>query len=101
MKFSARIVNKGHVFDDVSPLGEIIENKKLYALAYMNSVVFNDYLRMFCTALKVEIGHIGNVPFIYQQNFEIENKATKNIEISKKSWDTNETSWDFEKSPLI
>lgn len=101
MKFATRIAKEGFVFDDVNPLGEVNENNILYTLAFMNTIVFNDYLRMFCTAMKVEIGHIANVPFIFQNNRKIENFTKENIEIAKQTWDTNETSWDFEKNPLI
>ena len=101
MKFSARIALPGFVFDDVSPLGEISDDKSLYTLAFMNTVVFNDYLRMFCTALKVEIGYIGNVPFIYKKCDNIDYLSQSNIELAMNNWNENEVSYEFKKNPLI
>lgn len=67
-KFAARLALKGFVFDDVSPSGFTNEDSLYDVLAYMNSIVFNSYLRLFCTALKTEIGHIQKVPFINTTN---------------------------------
>ena len=69
----------------------------------MNTVVFNDYLRLFCTALKVEVGQIGKVPYKYDslQDDVVKPISEENVALSKKDWDSFETSWDFKKHPLI
>ena len=43
------------------------------------------------------------MPFIYSDrySYEINSLVKENIEISKLDWDMYETSWDFEKSPLL
>ena len=62
VNFAARIACSGFVFDDVSPSGFSKDNL-FYFLAYMNSRVFNDYLRLFSTGFKTEIGHIQKIPY--------------------------------------
>lgn len=103
IKFAARKACSGFVFDDVSPSGFCTNSRYFYLLAFLNTVVFNDYLRLFCTALKVEIGQIGKVPYKYDslKDILVIPLAKNNIELSRKDWDSFETSWDFKKHPLI
>lgn len=103
-KFAARQALSGFVFDDVSPSGFVYDNPKYnYLLGYMNSIVFNDYLQLFCTALKTEIGHIQKVPFIYSEkgNGLISTIVENCILLCRENWDSFETSWDFKKHPLV
>ena len=103
IKFAARKACTGFVFDDVSPSGFCSAQKYYYLLAFLNTVVFNDYLRLFCTALKVEVGQIGKVPYKYDSLQDDVGKpiSEENVALSKKDWDSFETSWDFKKHPLI
>lgn len=103
VKFAARIALEGFVFDDVSPTGFSKEENISYILGYMNSKVFDRYIRLFSTGFKVEIGHIKKMPFI--DNKDIKNKVSKLVEecidISKLNWNSFEFSWDFKRHPLI
>ena len=101
IKFAARIAKSGFVFDDVSPSGFCNEDEYLSILGYMNSIVFNTYLRLFSNGLKVEIGQISNVPYKSISNDKIDFKSKQCIELEKKDWDSFEISWDFKKHPLI
>jgi len=102
IKFAARIAGVGFVFDDVSPSGFSDENSCNYILGYMNSKVFNEYLRLYCTALKVEIRHISKVPFVgFIKESDVCNITTNSTKIAKSDCDSFETSWDFKKHPLI
>ena len=100
VNFAARIACSGFVFDDVSPSGFSKDNL-FYFLAYMNSRVFNDYLRLFSTGFKTEIGHIQKIPFVKLLREDVSILSKKCVEISKNNWDSFEASWDFKKHPLI
>jgi len=100
-KFAAREALEGFVFDDVSPSGFLYDKMYYSILGYMNSKVFQEYLQIFCTALKTEIGHIQKVLYLMSKH-ELTNKVVKNsVDLLKTDWDSYETSWDFKKHPLV
>lgn len=102
IKFAARMACPGFVFDDVSPSGFVTNEEHLMGvLGYMNSVVFNDYLRMFSNGLKVEIGQIAKIPYKDVPSPRVVQLVNENVQKSKTDWDAFEESWDFEKHPLI
>lgn len=102
IKFAARLACSGFVFDDVSPSGFTADDDHLMkVLGYMNSVVFNDYLRMFSNGLKVEIGQIAKIPYKETSPQRVVQLVNENVQMSKMDWDSFEESWDFEKHPLI
>ena len=49
------------------------------------------------------MGDIKKLPIIIDENRkeEVEFLVKENIEMSKQDWDSFETSWDFERHPLI
>ena len=101
--FAARIALSGFVFDDVSPSGFLDENRIYYTLGLMNSPVFKEYLSMFSTNVKTEIGHIQRVPYVESDRLDcaINQDVKQSITYSTKDWDSFETSWDFKKHPMI
>lgn len=102
--FASRKALAGFAFDDISPSGFSYKDKcYYYILGYMNTKVFNSYLKLFCTKMKTEIGHIQNVPFVenYEYKSVIDKLVKENIALSKADWDSFETSWDFEGHPLV
>ncbi len=44
---------------------------------------------------------IKKIPFIAQNKKEVENLVSKNITLSQQDWDSFETSWDFQRHPLV
>ena len=53
--------------------------------------------------MNFEVGQIGSQPLIVDeaQKELIENTARDNITISQQDWDSFETSWDFQRHPLV
>ena len=55
--------------------------------------------------LNFQVGNIANIPIkeVKDENLKhnIDRLVNQCIEISKKDWDSFETSWDFEKHPII
>jgi type II restriction/modification system DNA methylase subunit YeeA len=80
------------------PNGEI-----KYYLAYLNSKVSLDYLKVLSPTLNYEAGHIMALPLCESKEYDsnITSLADSNILLSKADWDSFETSWDFKKHPLI
>jgi len=74
-----------------------------YLLALLNSIFTQRCLEFLSPTLNYETGHISSIPVKKsKENFEIINQLTQNnIGLSKTDWDSFETSWDFERHPLV
>lgn len=94
-----------HIFD--SNKGPMLfckdEEKLLYILAYLNSVVSAYFIKVLNPTLSLQNADMNNLPFSYDelQHDNIEKKASQNVELSRIDWDSFETSWDFKRHPLI
>ena len=80
---------------------------KKYDLSYMMGFLNSDVVRIIISALSptlnYEGGQIASLPVAYdkKEKRNIILLVDKNIELSKNDWDSFETSWDFERHPLI
>ena len=101
-KLSFRVVPKGSLFGDAGPIG-FIEKYKLYALAFLSSKVVDPLIEIKNPTMNFQINDIMALPFVLdeQKVVKVEDIVEENIDISKKDWDLDETSWDFKKHPLI
>lgn len=70
-------------------------------LAYSNSKFVSAFSKVLNPTLNFSNGVYASLPAIVpkENNFEILGKRC--VTISKKDWDSRETSWDFEQSPLL
>jgi hypothetical protein len=99
--FSARYYPNGFIFDVAGccyfPTEERLSKQ---IIAFLNSQVAQKFLEFISPTLNYEIEQIKRLPFI-----EIKNNTIKELDnvfnLSIADWDSKETSWDFEKSPLI
>lgn len=103
--FSSRAISNGFVFGDAGPTLFSTSQNQLFLLGYMNSKLFNEFLKFICQGLHFSTGHIPEVPYIKNVDYNISTKTNEivnsNISISKIDWDSFETSWDFKKHPLL
>ena len=102
--FSARFIPVNHLFDtggSFISLTKISHSTKFYLMALLNSIVFQEILFLINPTINYGSGTVSKVPFIYADNESIDNAVNANIEISKKDWNSRETSWDFKKTPLL
>jgi len=75
----------------------------LYYLAFCNTPIANQMLQILAPTINYQAGDIGRLPlYVVDDKYrDIINNVEQNISISKTDWDSFETSWDFEKHPLI
>ena len=75
----------------------------MYTLALLNSKVTEQILPMINPTLNYTAGTIASIPLIINKlySLQVEDLASICITIQKDDWDSFETSWDFEKHPLI
>ena len=102
--FSVRYYDTNFTFN-VAGIGCFIndDEKLKYVLALSNCKIFNLMSKMINPTLNSNVGDIEKIPIIYEnhKSNKIKILAEENILFSKKDWDLDETSWDFEKNPLI
>lgn len=75
-----------------------------FYLGYINSKVTEYTLGLLNPTLNFLVGDILSLPVVIvyeEKKMIIENYVRKNVYFSKKDWDSFETSWDFERHPLI
>lgn len=100
-KFSARYIDS-QLFGGGG--GGITNVRNLnYILAFVNSCVFHYLLNTISPTLNFEVGQIGMLPIILDPTVDkkISSIAAENINHSKGDWNAYETSWDFERHPLV
>lgn len=101
--FSCRCVEKGFVFSDAGMKITVEDDNKHYLCALLQSKIAPVYLGMFSETMNYESGNLSKIPVIFSDNHKlpIDELVQQNISLSKTDWDSFETSWDFEKHPLV
>lgn len=99
-KLSARYSDYGALFDSAGSSMFPVEDT-LYTLAFVNSYVAEYIISVLNPTLNYGAGVMGKLPLIKNDKEHIEQKASENIAISKKDWDSHETSWDFQGNELL
>ena len=104
-KFSGRYSPDTHLFDAVGltcfPSSMVNLN---YIIAFFNTNIADLILQFLNPTLSYTTGSISNLPIKEEPicfKCDIDNLVKENIEMSKKDWDSFETSWDFERHPLV
>ena len=103
--FSVRYLDKGFLLDTASNC--LYFKKDIFdpiVFGFLNTKVAKVYLDIINPTVNNSCGIIGKLPFFEIKEIiktNINNFIQKNFKLSKLDWDMNETSWDFEVSPLI
>ncbi|CAM3489266.1 BREX-1 system adenine-specific DNA-methyltransferase PglX [Aeromicrobium ponti] len=104
-KFSLRLHPRNAIFDQSGPLIYFRGSKDYqeYVFALLNSKVVDVFAKILSPTLHYNVGELINYPILTDENLfsSVNNITNKNILISKKDWDSFETSWDFRKMPFL
>lgn len=102
-ELGCRIVPKGFIFETKGSMMFPTEQNLLYILGLTNSKVITVIAKIISPTLDFHEGPVGKLPAIINENKreKVENIVKENIDLSKKDWDSFETSWDFKKHPLL
>lgn len=94
---------KGHIHSGVAPgmFAEVDELKFLQGL--LNSRIITDIARIVSPTLNFEIGQVASYPIIHSSHnhSEVIRLVEDNRDLSKTDWDSFETSWEFDRHPLL
>lgn len=76
-------------------------NQILQVLAFCNSSISQSVLQMIAPTLNYQIGDIMRLPIISPQDSSVVRTVNECEKFSRADWDTQETSWDFKRNPLV
>ena len=98
---SFRIMPEGATFDKGG--STIIVNESIYdfTIGLLNSKVYLYVATILNPTLNFQVKDVCSMPILSNHKDKIDNLLKENIELSKKDWDSFETSWDFERHPLV
>ncbi|WP_089609890.1 BREX-1 system adenine-specific DNA-methyltransferase PglX [Dehalobacterium formicoaceticum] len=100
-KFNARYIGDGFTSLGVGPIIALKKNK-IGLLGFLNSRVFSYlYEVMFGKVSTFETGNVGFISFINEHPKSADKMTEEAIQCAKTDWDSFETSWDFQKHPLL
>ena len=90
------------VFDIKGPSIVRVESLE-YCLGFFNSKVAMLYLKLLNPTITLQVKDVKNTPVIIDSSLKptVNELVNKNIMISKQDWDSFETSWEFERNPLV
>ena len=102
--YALRYYGNGFVFDSTGPMIFLSENNHMdydnaKLLALMNTSVVNKILTFLCPTIHYTQSAVAKIPL-----FEISSPcdaALENVVLSREDWDSFETSWDFQRHPLV
>lgn len=96
-----RYVPTGFIFSSSGPCAFPELSTIKYLIGLLNSKVTHKYLEVLSPTLSILSGHIAKIPALYSKEEVIKRISSSAINFSKRDWDSTETSWDFEQSPLL
>jgi len=100
-KFAGREFENGFALDTASNCIYYSKGCADYACGFMNSKVADSLLAVLNPTMNFSCGVIGLLPYIEKQNNTVTMKVKECIEMSKTDWNEFETSWDFNRHPLL
>lgn len=80
------------------------EVNQLELLAYANSSTFAYLLSLFNSTMHCQVGDVSRTPYTKPSEdarSHIEPLSAQAVDHSKADWDSQETSWDFKRNPLV
>ena len=102
--FSVKLKQEGFIFDDTSRSAFVNSEEDFYYLiGLLCSKVSFEYLKMLNPTMSFTNGDLERIPYLYSEihREQVEKLVKENILISKKDWDSSESSWDFQKNFIV
>ena len=90
------------VFDIKGPSLTNVKNM-YYCLGLLNSIVSVIFYKTFNATMTLQVKDVKNIPIIIDNlsKSTVSDIVKENVDMCKKDWDSFETSWDFERHPLV
>lgn len=103
MNFSIRWFDEGFIFDNGGCCIFELQDMRKYLCALLNSTVFKYIFGQLNPTLNFQSGEVAKFPVIRSDGDKeiIDNLSYQNVQLSKCDYDSFETSWDFERHPML
>lgn len=99
---SFRLFENGFLFDSSAAVAFVPHSLRYYLLGYLNTKFVNRISKLLNPTMHFKLGDFMKIPFLLTESHEkVGSFAQDCVGISKKDWDSFETSWDFKRHPLI
>lgn len=101
--FGIRWSPEGFLFDATGSMIFTEQKWLFYILGILSSKVTNLYTSFFSATVHFEVGEISRIPIILNEEYRkpIERIVKENIDIARSDWNAFETSWEYQKNPLM
>lgn len=101
--FACRVMTDSLFGSGGSGICNILEDDRMSLLGVLNSKVSEYLINCLSSTMNFEVNMIGSIPYIVQNDLKLQIDKTVKVAInlSKKDWDSFETSWDFQYHPLL
>ena len=99
--FACRFLPKGFISNVEGPVIFDLGVHEYYILGLLNSKIMDAIFTKMSDSIHYLAGEIARFPVIIDECVSVNETCVMCIEISKKDWDSFETSWDFQRHPLI
>lgn len=99
--FSCRFVPEGVISNVEGPEIFDLGENEYDILGMLNTKVMDDIYSRISDSIHYLAGELSRFPIRLSRNARTNELVKNNIKIAKKDWDTFESSWDFERHPLI
>ena len=99
--FSIRKTEPGFIFDTTAPTIFGKQGVPDYVFAFLNSKPAQLLISLLAPTIHYNCGSIALVPIIFQPKTDIDELVSECTSLSRADWDSFETSWDFQRHPLV
>lgn len=99
--FSTRFFENGFALDTASNCIYSVNDKFEYVLGFLNTKIADEYLQILNPTMNFSCGVVSLLPMLQNENDMVKDLVLQNIVNSKEDWDSFETSWDFQRHPLL
>jgi len=99
--FSMRTSDLDTLYNNKGPACYLQASDLYYLLGLTNTKIIANALSMIAATIDCKPGNIANLPVIFKNRLAVETIVKKNVILSRKDWDSFETSWDFSHHPML
>lgn len=97
--FALRLQPSGHLFDSKGQVA--IGEKYKEIMGLFNTCAYQYLADILMPTLDYKCGDVKKLPYCHIENPSFISIVEQNIFLSKTDWDSYETSWDFQRHPLV
>jgi len=98
---SFRVFPTGFIFDASANVVFTDESNSYSILAFLNSVIVNKLAELINPTLHFKLCNFNSLPALQVTSTTQADLSKNSVALSKKDWDSFETSWDFETHPMV